>query len=211
MTLYVISREEPYASLVLRHLRDRETPPPVFRAWLRRAGALLAAKIARVLPLRTVRVATPLGEAVEAELEAQPLVVSVLGAGQFLAEGILDLYPEAPLGFVAARRVEEGDAVSVSVTYERLPGEWRGPAIVADPMLATGVTLAAVIGRVARIGAGPIAIASVIAVPEGVKRLEKEWPGVDIFTLALDRGLNSRFFIVPGLGDAGDRSLGVIA
>ncbi|MCE4627631.1 MAG: uracil phosphoribosyltransferase, partial [Desulfurococcales archaeon] len=134
-------------------------------------------------------------------------VVNVLGAGEFLAQGILDAYPGAPLGIVAARRVEDG-GVSVEIYYERLPKRWEGPAIIADPMLATGTTVEAVARLLLDRGASPLVIASVIAAPEGLGRLSR-LGDITVYTLAVDKGLNSNYFIVPGLGDAGDRGLGV--
>jgi len=207
--LHAISEEEPYARIILRHLRDFSTHFQLFREWLRRAGLLLGFKIARSLLHTPVKIRTPLGEAEELQLLSPPLVVSVLGAGHFLAEGILEAYPGAPLGFVAARRIEKKDALRVEISYRRLPREWRGPAIIADPMLATGMTIESAIGLLTSIGSKPLIVASVISAPEGVERLSKLPVDIEIYTLALDKGLDANYFIVPGLGDAGDRSLGI--
>lgn len=207
MRVEVLSRSLPYASFILRVLRDRRTSVEEFRLWLRRAGYLLGIAASSSLPRREVRVETPLGAAVEEWPSAEPLVVNVLGAGEFLAQGILDAYPGAPLGLVAARRVEE-NGVRVEIYYERLPRRWEGPAILADPMLATGSTIEAVARLLAERGSDPIIVASVIAAPEGLERLES-LGDITVYTLALDPGLDSNYFIVPGLGDAGDRGLGV--
>ncbi|MCE4625597.1 MAG: uracil phosphoribosyltransferase [Desulfurococcales archaeon] len=210
MKLVVLSRSQPYARVILRYLRDRRTPYPLFRSWLRRAGWLLGLSLAADLRLVEVDVETPLGAARELELPKQPLIVNILGAGEFLVQGILDVYPGAPLGFIATKRVEKGEDVSIKVLYERLPREWRDPAIIGDPMLATGGTLSYAIGRLKSAGADPIIVATVIAAPEGLERLEAEYgDSAIVYTLAVDERLNKEKFIVPGLGDAGDRSLGV--
>ena len=209
MTLRVIGAENPLARVVLARLRSRATGLEDFRRYLRAAGRILAVYLAGELSYTEARVETPLGWAVELSPLEGPLVVSVLGAGEFLAQGILDMMPWAPLGFIAARRREDGE-ISVEILYERLPREIRGPAVLADPMLATGSTATASAGLLLERGASRVIVASVIAAPEGVERLRRAHGGrVAVYTLALDRGLDARGFILPGLGDAGDRSLGV--
>ena len=211
MKVVVISQEHPYARLILRKLRDKTTPYPEFRVWLRRAGWLLGFAVAADLGFVEVDVETPLGVARELDLAEVPLVVNILGAGEFLVQGILDVYPDAPLAFIAAKRIEDEDKIHIKVMYERLPREWKGPAIIGDPMLATGGTISYAASRLESIGSSPIIIATVIAAPEGLRRLETEHgDNVIVYTLSVDEKLNREKFIVPGLGDAGDRSLGVV-
>ena len=214
MRLVVVSRENPAASMVLARLRSASTGLAEFRSWMRVAGRILGVYIAGELEWRRVTVTTPLGVEAEEAVPVPPLLVSVLGAGEFLAQGILDIYPEAPLAFVAARRVEEGSGrPGVRVEYHRLPSRVDGVAVIADPMLATGGTVLAVARLLAERGADRVVIASVIASRPGVERLSGHplSDRMSIVTLALDPELDSRAFIVPGLGDAGDRSLGVSA
>jgi len=207
----VLGEEIPYARWLLRVLRDHSTGVAGFRDAMRKAGFLLAVEASEELSWRKATIRTPLGErAQELEPEAAPLVVAILGASLPLAEGVLEAYPGAPLGLVAARRVEEGEgSIAVEVTYRRMPERWGYDALIVDPMLATGMTLEKVIEEVEKIGAKKIVVLTVIAAPEGIRRIAERWPDLAVYTLAIDRGLNDRFFIVPGLGDAGDRGLGV--
>ncbi len=210
MKVHVLSEDIPYARYVLRHLRDKNTDVEHFRYWLKRAGIVLGVFLSKELYWIEKTIETPLSPTKEFELEQQPLIVSILGAGVHLAEGLLMMYPNAPLGLVSAKRIEEGDSVRVELYYTRLPKEWNAPAIVVDPMLATGTTMSSVIDKVKTSGARKIIVASVIAARPGVSYVLTRHPDVAIFTLGLDEFLDKRNFIVPGLGDAGDRSLGVV-
>jgi uracil phosphoribosyltransferase len=210
MIIRVLGEEIPYARWLLRILRDESTGLREFREAMRRAGFLLAVEASEELSWKPYRVRTPLGVyASELEVEANPLVVAILGAGLPMAEGVLYAYPNAPFALVAAKRIEEGGDVRVEVLYERLPSEWRGPAFIVDPMLATGLTISETAKRVKALGSNKIVVLSVITAPEGLKRVSEEVGDAIVYTLAIDRGLNDRYFIVPGLGDAGDRGLGV--
>jgi len=210
MIIRVLGEEIPYARWLLHTLRDENTSPREFREAMRRAGFLLAVEASEELSWRPSRIRTPLGVyASELEVESNPLVVAILGASLPMVEGVLYAYPSAPLALVAAKRVEENGGVRVKILYERLPSEWRGPAFIVDPMLATGLTISETSKKIGALGADKIIILSTIAAPEGLKRLSDEVGDVIVYTLAIDRGLNDRYFIVPGLGDAGDRGLGV--
>ncbi len=210
MIVRVLGEEVPYARWLLRILRDKATSVERFRWALRKAGTLLAMEASEELEWRSLYITTPL-EARARELEpvAEPLIVGVLGASLPMVEGVLDAYPSAPLALIAARRIEEGEAVRVEVSYERLPASWRGPVMIVDPMLATGLTISSVAEKLQGIGATRVIALTCIAAPEGIRRLAETSPNTVLYTLAIDRGLNDRFFIVPGLGDAGDRGLGV--
>ncbi|MEB3765010.1 MAG: uracil phosphoribosyltransferase [Desulfurococcales archaeon] len=210
MEIHVLAEEVPYARLILRHLRDKNTGVSDFRGWMEKAGILLGVFISRSLSWRRIEVETPLGSAVELDLETQPLVVSILGAGVYLANGIMKLYPGAPLGLVSAKRIEDGSEVRIEVYYSRLPTEWRGESIIVDPMLATGSTVSRVIDELKKRGSSKIIVGAVISSIQGISYLSSKHPDVEIYTLGLDKELDSRNFIVPGLGDAGDRSLGVV-
>ena len=209
MRVRVLGEEMPVARMVLARLRDESTGLVEFRRNLRLAGTMLAISISRELDWETVKVKTPLGVAEELRLVKPPLLVAVLGAGVVMAEGFLDVYEDAPLGLVAAKRVEEPGRVSVNVFYRRLPGKVGGPTVIIDPMLATGYTIDAVASDLKERGAKRIIIASVIASRDGIMYLAERHPEAVLYTLTVDPKLNDEFFIVPGLGDAGDRSLGV--
>jgi uracil phosphoribosyltransferase len=169
----------------------------------------------REMRTRPVTVTTPLGTADGAKLaEPDPLVVPVLRAGIGMLDGMTRLLPTADVGFVGLRRDEES---LVATTYaNRLPADLSGRAVfVLDPMLATGGTLETVFRMLIDRGAGAVTGVSLLAAPEGIARLEAAFPGdgpipVRVVTAALDERLNDRGFIVPGLGDAGDRLFGEI-
>jgi len=210
--VYVLSGN-PLARHVLRVLRDRETGYEEFRRYMRIAGSILATYALREADWREVKVVTPLdAEAVELEPAAPVYVVGVLGASLPLLEGFTSVAPWARIGLVAAKRVEAGGGpVRTEVYYIRLPSRVDGPAFVVDPMLATGGTVDAAITILKERGARRVTVASVIAAKPGIERLLERHPDVRIYTLAVDPELDERFFIVPGLGDAGDRALGVEA
>ena len=211
MIVRVVSAENPAASWLLRILRDEGTGVREFREAMRRAGLLLGFEVAKFLEWRRVKVRTPLGEdTYEVEPAENPLVVAILGASLPLAEGILEVYPGAPLGLVSARRIEEGEELRVEVNYVRLPREWEGPVVVADPMLATGMTIERVIDEVKARGASRVLVATVIAAVDGIRRVASKHDDVIVVALAVDPRLDDRYFIRPGLGDAGDRGLGVV-
>lgn len=210
--VYVVSRVNPLARHVLRVLRDRYTEYETFRRYMRIAGTLLAVYSLGEAEWREARIVTPLNaEAVELEPAAPVYVVGVLGASLPLLEGFTEVAPWIRIGLVAAKRVEEGGPVRTEVYYVRLPERFDGPAFVVDPMLATGGTVEAAISIVKERGAPRVVAVSVIAARPGIERLRERHPDVKIYTLAVDPELDNRFFIVPGLGDAGDRALGVEA
>lgn len=206
----VLGDELPYARWLLLKLRDRRTDSPTFRYYMREAGRLLAIMSSAELEWTKESVTTPLGvQTEELNLAAPPLLVGVLGAALPLLEGFSEVYPQAPVGLVAARRLEDRDGVKVELYYRRLPRVHEGVAVVLDPMLATGRTLDRVISEVKSLGSGKVIVGSVIASKQGLSFILSRHPDVSIYTLAVDPELNTSFFIVPGLGDAGDRGLGV--
>lgn len=210
MKVWVIGETTPIARWILRNLRDKGTPPESFKTWMWRAGLLLASHVSRELAWREVKVTTPLGvDAAEYEPAVEPLLVGVLGASLPLLEGFSTLYPGAPVGLVAARRLEGEGRVEIKIYYERLPAAYKGPAVIVDPMLATGYTIGAVARHLMERGVEKIIAATVIASRAGISYLESNRIVDAVYTLAVDPALNENFFIVPGLGDAGDRSLGV--
>lgn len=192
----------------LTRLRDVDTPTPAFRRHLREVAVLLAAEATRELPLGSVRVTTPLATIDAPALEApEPCVVSILRAGNGLLDGFLDVVPEAVVGFVGLFR---DDATHRPVSYyEKLPGRLSERTVfVLDPMLATGHSGAAAVDRVKAAGAVRIVFVALIAAPEGVAELAARHPDVPVITASLDERLNEHAYIVPGLGDAGDRLFG---
>ncbi|MGB9704978.1 MAG: uracil phosphoribosyltransferase [Pyrobaculum sp.] len=199
-----------YAQYLLTKLRDRRTGSIEFRKGLVRLGRIIGYELAKTFPTRYVEVETPLGRATGVDIIGldRVVIVQVLRAAMPLVEGLIKAFPQARLGVVAARRREEGGVVGVEVFYSKIPAvEADDTVIVADPMLATGVTMSRVIEEVYKAGApGRLVAVSVIATPVGIERVLSRWPQAEIYTVAVDPELNDRAFIVPGLGDAGDRA-----
>ena len=209
MPVYLI--DHPYAQHVLTKLRDRSTASLEFRKGLVRLGRIMGYEVARRFPKREAVVRTPLGEARGIVLEDldRVVIVEVLRAAMPLVEGLLKAFPEARIGVIAAKRREEGGAVSVDVYYVRIPDVEGSVVLIADPMLATGVTMASAIREVLKRGTPKrLLVASVIATPMGIERVLAAYPHAEIYAVAIDEFLDKNGFIVPGLGDAGDRAFG---
>jgi uracil phosphoribosyltransferase len=199
--------DHPLALSRLTALRDERTDNAHFRAGLRDLTAMLVYEATRDAGRETFPVRTPLASTVGVRLANPPLLVPVLRAGLGMVEQALALLPEARVGFVGVARDEETHLPSGYL--ESLPDDLSGmPVLVLDPMLATGGSLTHTIGLLHRRGASDIAVLCVVAAPEGVAALEKAAPGARLFTVAVDDGLNEIAYIVPGLGDAGDRQFG---
>jgi uracil phosphoribosyltransferase len=205
MAVHVVSH--PLVEDVLAALRDRATPCDVFRQLARRVSLLLVAEATRDLPLRQDEVATPLERTAVRRLAARVVAVPVLRAGLGMLEAFLELVPQAEVGYFGLERNEE-TAVARRY-YEKVPGD-LGSAVVflLDPMLATGGSAALAVDGLRGLGAREVRLLSIVAAPEGVRHLEADVPGVVIYTAALDRALNERKYILPGLGDFGDRLFG---
>ncbi|MFN6956220.1 MAG: uracil phosphoribosyltransferase [Acetobacteraceae bacterium] len=193
---------------LLAELRDRRTPTEAFRRILGRLGALLTMEALRRLPETTRRVDTPL-EAMEHPVLAVPVpvLVPILRAGLGLLEGAASVLPEAPVGHVGLVRNEE--TLKPAEYLRRLPADLpaRG-ALLLDPMLATGGSASAAVRVLKSAGAARVTLLVVVAAPEGAARMAAEHPDVQVLAAALDRGLNGAGYILPGLGDAGDRCFG---
>ena len=187
----------------LTRLRDRTTRPPEFRQRLRVLATLLAAEATRDLATASAPVATPLTDMEGRRLADDIALVPILRAGLGLVEPVLDFLPEARVLHLGYYRDE---ATHQPVPYyEKLPARPAGVALVLDPMLATGGSAAAALHALAGWGAGRVKLLSILAAPEGLDRIGREFPEVAVYACARDERLNDRAFIVPGLGDAGDR------
>ncbi len=189
-------------------MRDRKTPSAVFRQLLREISLLLAYEVARDLPMTTQTIETPLAEMEAPILKGKKLVVvSILRAGNGLLEGMLDLMPSARVGHIGLYR----DPVTLQPVeyYMKVPvdiAERR--TIVVDPMLATGNSICAALTRLKQKGAKELRLVCLLSAPEGIRHVTAEHPDVPIYTAAVDSHLNDHGYIVPGLGDAGDRMFG---
>lgn len=191
----------------LATLRDATTPPDAFRRVAVRISLLLAAEATRDVPSRPVSVDTPLGPAAGRRIGAQVVVVPVLRAGLGMLDAVLELLPEARVGHIGLQR-DEMTAVA-SRYYSKLPADLNGSyVLMIDPMLATGGSAVAALDLLQAAGAREIRMICIVAAPEGIALVERHHPNVHIYTPAVDSGLNPHKFIVPGLGDFGDRLYG---
>ncbi|MDE0850470.1 uracil phosphoribosyltransferase [Yoonia sp.] len=189
-------------------MRDKNTSTAVFRQLLREISQLLAYEVTRGLPLTTRRIETPV-EAMDAPvLDGKKLaLVSILRAGNGLLDGVLELIPSARVGFVGLYRDEE--TLMPVQYYFKVPTEMSERLVIAvDPMLATGNSSVAAIDLLKKSGAKNIRFLCLLASPEGIARMKEAHPDVPIVTAAVDSHLNENGYIVPGLGDAGDRMFG---
>jgi uracil phosphoribosyltransferase len=188
-------------------LRNKRTPSNLFRAILRRASMLIAYEVTRDLSLKKVSVETPLERTSGAVLADPVVLVPILRAGLGLVGGFVEVIPDARVGHIGLYRNEE--TLQPVDYYFKVPRNLkRALVLVLDPMLATGGSAVAAIHYLKNKGARRIRFVSLVAAPEGVRALSKAHPDVTIFSCALDRKLNRRGYILPGLGDAGDRLFG---
>lgn len=199
--------DHPLIQHKLAIIRDRDTSYRTFRALVGQVAGLMVYEVTRTFGTDKIKIETPMEPAVARRLARTITVVPVLRAGLGMAEGILDVMPEARVGHLGLARDEQ---TLRPVTYlEKLPeGLGDGPVLLVDPMLATGGSAAAAMTLLREAGVGDLRMMCLVAAPEGVRRLAAEHPGVMVYAAALDRQLDGRGFILPGLGDAGDRMYG---
>ncbi len=197
--------DHPLVQHKLSLMRDIATPGPDFRRLLREISLLLAYEATRHLPLTRRTITTPLTDMQAPMLDGpDPVVVSILRAGNGLLDGVLDVIPTAKVGFIGLYR-DEATLKPVQY-YCKLPPDLTGRLVIAvDPMLATGNSAAAAVQLIKDAGATDVCLICLLAAPEGVKCLAQAHPDVRIVTASLDSHLNEKGYIVPGLGDAGDR------
>jgi uracil phosphoribosyltransferase len=188
-------------------LRDARTAPPAFRRAANRISVLLAAEALRDLPSSAAVVTTPLGPADGRVVLTDVVVVPVLRAGLGMLDAVLELLPTARVGHIGLQR-DEATAIA-SRYYSKLPPDLsESHVLMIDPMLATGGSAVAAIDLIKAAGATAISMICIVSAPEGVSLLERAHPDVAIYTPVVDKELNDHKFIVPGLGDFGDRLYG---
>ena len=192
----------------LSYLRDKDTPTVHFRKLVDEVTLLLTYEATKDFPSEEVEVETPLERTLVPRISGKKVAVCpVLRAGVGMLDGVLSLISSARVGFIGLYRDEE--TLEPVEYFVKLPADLaERDAIVLDPMLATGNSSVAAIGKVKDAGARSVILVSIVAAPEGIERVHAEYPDVHIVCAAIDRGLNENGFIVPGLGDAGDRLYG---
>lgn len=206
------------ARAILTTMRDKNTGQVEFRNGMVRLGRIIGYEIAKSMEVQHISVETPLGKmasGVRIPVLDHAVIVQVLRAAMPLAQGLVDIFASARMGVVSARRIEEShragsEDFSIEINYVRVPRLLPGDMlIVADPALATGSTITAVLRRVLTGSApGKIIIASVLATRTGIERVLRSYPAAEIYTVAIDPEIDDMGYIVPGLGDAGDRAFG---
>jgi uracil phosphoribosyltransferase len=204
--VHVISH--PLVQHKLTLMRRKETPTAEFRRLLREISTLLAYEVTRDLPLTIERIETPVAPMDAPVLAGKKIcVVSILRAGNGILDGILDLIPSARVGHIGLYR-DPTTLVPVEY-YLKVPNDIAArPTIVVDPMLATGQSAAAACQRLKDLGCRQLRMVSLLSAPEGIATFQAQHDDVPIFTAAIDERLNEHAYIVPGLGDAGDRLFG---
>ncbi|MBT5862638.1 MAG: uracil phosphoribosyltransferase [Gammaproteobacteria bacterium] len=199
--------DHPCVQHKLAIIRDVDTGHKRFRELATEITKFICYEALKNIKTKEVLVQTPVAEAICQKLDTDLVVVPILRAGVGMLEGILELVPTARVGFIGLYRDEE---TKLPVTYyERFPQQIRGgTCIIIDPMLATGGSTAAAIDKLKESGAGSIVVVCIVTCPEGIALVEAEHPDVPIYVAAIDAKLNEKKYIVPGLGDAGDRLFG---
>ena len=198
----------PLVQYNLGRLRDRRTEPEDFRRSLAQVSALMIYEATRSLETRSVTVTTPLARTKAQELRHEVILVPVLRAGLGMLNAILDLIPRARVGFIGLKRDEE--SLKATVYHKSLPRNLGDCEIILiDPMLATGGSSVAALELLTERQAKRIRLVNLVAAPEGIRHVHKFFPDLPIFTAAVDDHLDERGYIVPGLGDAGDRLFGI--
>jgi uracil phosphoribosyltransferase len=203
--LFVVNH--PLIKRDLTFLRDRNTPSSSFRTILKRLTTLMAFEVTKDLDLLPKEVETPLETTQGHTLKDEIVIVPILRAGLGMVDAFLELFPEARVGHIGLYRDEE--TLKPVDYYFKFPKNLdKSIVIILDPMLATGGSICAAVSYLKERGATKIKVVSLIAAPEGINKLTNEHPDVQIYIAVLDRQLNSKGFILPGLGDAGDRIFG---
>lgn len=205
---YLTVVRHPLVQHKLTIMRDRETSTNSFRRLLREISQLLAYEITREMEMTTRRIQTPICEMDAPVIDGKKMaLISILRAGNGLLDGVLELIPAARVGFVGLYR--DPETLQPVQYYYKVPTELQSRLVIAlDPMLATGNSSAAAIDLLKRSGATNIRFMCLLAAPEGIARMKQAHPDVPIVTAAIDERLNEHGYIVPGLGDAGDRMFG---
>lgn len=205
MAVHIVNH--PLVHDALMELRDVRTQPPAFRRTAERISVLLASEALRDVPSRRRTVETPLGPADGMIVGSDVVVVPVLRAGLGMLDAVLELVPSARVGHIGLQR-DEATAIA-SKYYTKLPHELADSyVLMIDPMLATGGSAVAAIDLLKAAGARTLRMICIVAAPEGVALVEEHHPDVEVYTPVIDRELNPQKYIVPGLGDFGDRLYG---
>jgi uracil phosphoribosyltransferase len=201
--------EHPLIKRDVTILRDKNTDTETFRAALQRVSNILAAETSKEFSLSKIDVESPLEKTEGSKLTNEIILVPVLRAGLGMVNGFLQIIPEAKVGHIGLQRDEE--TLKPIEYYYKVPKNLAfAEVVMLDPMLATGGSASEALKYLKKRGAKKLVFACVVAAPEGIAKIDSEHPDVKIFAAALDRELNNKGYILPGLGDAGDRTFGTM-
>jgi uracil phosphoribosyltransferase len=210
--IYNLSKKNSIANQYLLELRDRniQQDRAKFRRNMERLGRIMAVEISKALPYVSKEIETPLGPTTVNVPEHHPVLITVLRAGIPYHHGFLDIFDQAESGFIGAYRKEDGDEVVIELDYLATPPLTGRTVVLVDPMLATGRSFIKSVNMLKKYGSPThIYMAALVSVPEGIEYIQRNMTTpFSIWTFAIDEKLNHRFYIVPGLGDAGDLSFG---
>ena len=199
--------KHPLISHKLTFMRDEKTGHKEFRENLNEIASLMAYEVCRDLPLKDIHIKTPVAECDTQVLDTEVILVPILRAGMGLVDGIMDLIPTAKVGFIGLYRDE--NTLEPVEYFAKFPKELKeGIALVLDPMLATGGSAIAAVNMMNQRGVKNIKMVCLVGAPEGIEAFQKAHPDIDLYLAAIDDHLNENGYIVPGLGDAGDRIYG---
>jgi uracil phosphoribosyltransferase len=199
--------QHPLIQHKLTYLRKKETNPKEFRELVKELSALMVYEIFRDTKLKEIEIETPIDKTKSYIIDEDIAIVPILRAGIVMAEGILDLIPQARVGYIGIYR--DPNTLEPVEYYSKLPTNIENSSVfVVDPMLATGGSASKAISVVKEAKAKKIFFVCLISAPEGIEKIEHDHPDVKIYTIAIDQKLNSHGYIIPGLGDAGDRLFG---
>ncbi len=201
--------EHPLVKRDITVLRDVNTTTEIFRAAVKRLSNLLAVEICKDLSLQVIPVQTPLEQTTGHKLITEIVLVPVLRAGLGMVSGFLEIIPDAKVGHIGLQRDEE-TLTPIHYYYKTPSNIDTAKVILLDPMLATGGSASEAVKHLKKKGANGTVFACLVAAPEGIKKLQAHHPGIHIYSAALDRELNDKGYILPGLGDAGDRTFGTL-
>ncbi len=218
-TTKVHTLENPYINEKLTILRDKNTPYPVFRSILEELGFLIGVEMSKSLPIVEKRIITPLNvevKGISIMNRDKIILIPILRASIPLAWGMLKAYPEAKMGLIVAKRIEEsiktdekGIRFDIELSYKKLPRiDDDSIVVIIDPMIATGSTIIKVLDEILVYNPSKIIIVGIIATPYAINRILSRAKNIEFYLLAIDEKLDERGYIVPGLGDAGDRVFG---
>ena len=201
--------DSPIVKREITQLRDKNTSPEFFRSAVNRLSIILAIEVSRKFKMQEIEVETPLEKTTGYRLLQEIILVPILRAGLGMVNGFLEVIPDAKVGHIGMERNEK--TLEPNSYYFKIPSTKENTKIIIlDPMLATGGSVTAAITKMKNNGISSFTFASLVSAPEGIKKVFEEHPDIELFTAALDRELNDKGYILPGLGDAGDRTFGTL-